>query len=197
LNGEAKRRATAYANAKESLLSSVGGDDLVVANAAITLFERFIATKRYTCGCYVTAMFLALYLREHTINAEPVIGYANDSTDDIFMSLAWLEHGGRKVDLTIHLTDYADAQLPGDLLVLDHVLRPSNVQHTYSRELTAAAQAQYEAMAADPQMKMLLQHKDQEHWQMQDRASDPEKIKAFPEAAPLGLRFSDMRQVLD
>ncbi len=195
--GEAKRRAKAYANAKESLLSSAGGDDLVVANAAITLFERFIEPKRYAGGCYVTAMFLALYLREHTINAEPVIGYVNDGTDDIFMSHAWLEHEGRKVDLTIHLTEYEDAQLPGDLLVLDHVLRPGKVQHTYSRELTAAAQAEYEAMAADPQMKMLLQHKDQEHRQMQERASDPEKMQAFLEAAPLGLRFSDMREVLD
>lgn len=195
--GEAKRRAKAYAKAKEDLLSSVEGDDLAVAGAAITLFERFIEPRRYTGGCYAMTMFLALYLREHNVIAEPVIGYVNDGTDDIFISHAWLEHANRKVDLTIHLTEHADAQLPGGLLVLGHVLRPGKVQHSYSRKLTAAAQSQYDLMSADPQMKMLLEHKDNEHRQMQERASDPEKMQAFLDAAPPGLRFCDMRQVLD
>ena len=58
----------------------------------------------------------------------PVVGYVNDDTDDIFMSHAWIELNGRKVDLTLNVTEYQDVQLSGAVLILDQVLKPGQVR---------------------------------------------------------------------
>ena len=192
--GEAKRRAESYRLAKENLLTAVQGNDRKIAESAISLFEGFVMPNRYTGGCYLTTMFLHRYLADECgIETEPVVGYINDGTDDIFMSHAWLEVEGRKTDLTVHLTDRPDVQLPGALVILDHVLRPGRVTHSYHRELTPAAVTANVEMAKEPQLAALLAHKQREHQEMFARASDTKLMAAYLAAAPLEFGYAAMR----
>lgn len=55
---ESKNRRLAYRQAKQSLMLDLTGDEAVVADTAIKLFERFVFPNRYTGGCYLVTMFL-------------------------------------------------------------------------------------------------------------------------------------------
>lgn len=192
--GQAKHREDAYWRAKSELFATLDGDAQIVAKTAISLFERFVLPKRYTGGCYVTSMFLHRYLLdERGITTQPVVGYVNDGTDEIFMSHAWVEFDGRKVDLTLHLTEHSDVQLPGALLILDQILRPGHARHTYYTSLTPAAEAQNAVTAKDPDLAALLRYKALEHRQMTERAADPLAMSAYLASAPPELGYAAMR----
>jgi hypothetical protein len=41
--------------------------------------------------------FLAAYLlQEHSIQVQPVVGFANDGESEVMVSHAWVEFGGKK-----------------------------------------------------------------------------------------------------
>ena len=88
--------------------------------------------------CYRLTYLLHLYLLQRGIDTTPVIGYVNDGTDDIFMSHAWLEHQGKKVDLALGQTQRPDLNVPGDVLVLDYPIRRAR---SYSYHLTKSPEA--------------------------------------------------------
>ena len=195
--GEAKRRAVAYEAAKTKLLESLSGDGLVVADSAIKLFEGFILPTRYTGGCYLTNMVLHRYLKdERDIETEVVVGYINDGTDDIYISHGWLEHEGRKTDLTIHLTEHPDVQLPGNLLVADQVLRPGKVTHTYHRERPVEGLRKEMEMMANPSLAPIVAHKIEEHQAMLARAKHPGLLNAYLDMAPAELSYDAMTAAL-
>jgi hypothetical protein len=191
--GEAKRRAAAYEAAKAKLLGSLTGDGLVVAGSAIKLFEGFILPTRYTGGCYLTNMVLHRYLKdEHGIETEVIVGYINDGTDDIYMSHGWLEHEGRKTDLTIHLTEHPEVQLPGNLLVADQVLRPGRVTHTYHRERPVEGLRKEMEMMANPDIAPIVAHKAEEHQAMLARAKHRSLLDAYLGMAPKEMSYEAM-----
>jgi hypothetical protein len=195
--GQAKRREMAYHAAKAELLDTLQGDERIVAETSISLYERFVLPKRYTGGCYMTSMFLHRFLLdERGIATDPVVGYVNDGTDDIFMSHAWIEFGGRKVDLTLNVTEYQDVQLPGAVLILDHVLKPGHVSHSYHVALTPASRAKNAMMAKEPQLAAMLRHKAREHADMRDRAADPALMTAYLAGAPTALGYEAMRAAI-
>jgi hypothetical protein len=193
--GEAKRREASYEAAKGKLLRSLAGDGLVVAETAIKLFEGFIFPERYTGGCYLTNMILHRFLKdERHIETEVVVGYINDGSDDIFISHAWLEHGGSKTDLTIYLTH--DASLQGGLLVCDELLRPGSVTYTYHRQQTEAGRREEITMMRNLQLAPIVAHKAQEHRGMLLRAENPSLMKAYLDSAPPEQGYEAMASVL-
>ncbi len=197
--GEASQRAHVYAKAKARLFSDVGAvaDARVVAEVATALFERFVLPRRYIGGCYLTTMFLHRYLlAERGISTDPVLGYVNDGTDDIMISHAWIEHNGRKVDVTLHLTDPRQS-LSGDLIVLDHLLRRGAATYSYHRDLTPAGLAAYQEMErAGGFPAQLLRHKQAEHRLMSETMLDCDAMARHQASAPPGLHYSDMRSAL-
>ncbi|MCB1470697.1 MAG: hypothetical protein KDK08_26890 [Rhizobiaceae bacterium] len=195
--GQAKRKQKAYAEAKERLLSSCTGEAKTVAVTSIALFEKFILQKSYTGGCYLTTMMLHRYLKEeHAIETTPVVGFVNDGTDNIMISHAWLEHEGQKTDLTLHLTEHPEAQLPGALLVLDHVLRPGLVNYSYHLERSPEAYAALEPLRRDPTTAAIVAHKEAEHQTMLARANNQDLMTAYIDGAPVELGYAAMTSVL-
>lgn len=193
--GEAKRRAAAYAAAKRTLLGSLMGDSLTVAETALTLFERFILPTRYTGGCYLTSMILHRYLKqERGIETDVVVGFINDGTDEIFISHGWLEHEGRKIDLTANITVLPEHR--GPLLVLDQVLRPSEVTYTYHRERTPAGIAADMEMLGHPDLANIVRDKADEHRAMLAFASNPALMEAYVNSAPREQGYEAMTAAL-
>ena len=110
--GHAKKKAAELAAWLETL-SAEERTAFAVARAA---YERIIKAQAATGMCYRMAFFLTAYLTErHGIRVEPVVGYINDGTDDIMISHAWIELGGKKTDISLTMTEHPDAQPTGSL----------------------------------------------------------------------------------
>ncbi len=194
--GASKNRKAAYAQAKQRLMADLAGDEAVVAETAVNFFERFVFPKRYTGGCYLVTMFLQRFLKEEkAVAVTPVVGYVNDGTDDVMISHAWLELNGLKTDVTLHLTEYPESQLPGALLILDRQLLKGQVEHSYHREQTPAGYAENQRLALGS-LRGMIAHKDAEHAYMSECMTDPARMAAHQAKAPPGLRYDDMRAVL-
>lgn len=184
--GEAKNRTKQYELAKQSLLANCDGDAKVVADSAIKLFERFIVPKRYTGGCYLVTMILHRFLaKEHEISTVPVVGYVNDGTDEIMISHAWLEFAAKKTDLTLNVVEHQDVIRPGDVMVLDTVVRPGVLHYSYHRERPTEAMAVVSRMLSDPASANIARHKEIEHEAMLARSRDASLMDAYIAGAPL------------
>ncbi len=195
--GEAKNRTKQYELSKQSLLASCDGDARVVADCAVRLFDRFILPKRYTGGCYLVTMILYRFLAdEHGIMTVPVVGYVNDGTDDIMISHAWLEHEGKKTDLTLNVVEHPDVISPGDVMVLDTIVRPGVLHYSYHRERPTEAIAVVERMLRDPATAQIARHKEIEHEVMLERSRNPSLMDAYIAGAPLDCGYAAMTAVL-
>ena len=190
--GEAKRKA---ARARDWQLS-LNGDEQLVARAAQRTYERFVVPTRAMGMCYRLAFFLAIYLnREHRIAALPVIGYVHDGTGDLMTSHGWIDFNGKKTDISLTITEHPQAQLPGQLIVLDEVLREGH-RYTYHREQTEPARQALEDLVRDPQWAPVVAHKEREHAMMMELADDPERAAAYLDAAPDGFSYARLAQIV-
>jgi hypothetical protein len=182
--GQAKRR-----NAEvQKWQATLSQEEHQVAEAANRLLQRFIDPREATGMCYRLTYFLHLYLAKKDIVTNPVIGYVNDGTDDIFMSHAWLEHGGKKTDLTLGRPERPELNPPGDILILDFPFRRAG-KYTYHLTKSAEAVAVEANFLSDPRSAPIVRHKAAEHEAMQQRAKSKDKMRSFLDAAPDGFTY--------
>jgi hypothetical protein len=154
--------------------------------------RRLIVATQATGTCYRMAFFLSTYLlREHSINASPVVGYVHDGTGDVMTSHAWIEFNGKKTDISLTMTDEPSVQLQGQLIVLDQVLKDGHA-YTYHRTQNEAALRALETIYADPRFRQLAARKDREHEMMSDIARDPARVLAFLNGAPDGFDYATL-----
>lgn len=111
------------------------------------------------------------------------------------ISHAWLELNDRKIDVTLHLTEYPDIQLPGALLILDKPLLKGRVEYSYHKAMTAAGYAESQRLAREGSRRLVSQ-KDAEHVSMLECMKGTGRMKGHQAKAPPGLRYDDMRAVL-
>ncbi len=195
--GQANAKKRAYEKAKAGLLASCNADETIVANSAIRLFENFILPKNYTGGCYLITFTLQRFLeREHGIKATPVVGYVNDGTDDIMISHAWLDYGGRKTDLTLHVLEHQQVLNNGPVVVLDQPLRFGKVTYSYHRERSLAGLAAVQRMMADPQISSVVRQKEEEHLRMTAVSKSASLIDAFLTGAPGEVSYEVMARAM-
>lgn len=106
-------------------LSELEHDERTVATAALSLYFGLVVPKHLTGACYYLAFVLRQFLKqEFALDAAAVVGYACDGTTPLRMSHAWIEFGGKKVDISLTITELPEYQIPGELIVLDRVLWP-------------------------------------------------------------------------
>lgn len=138
--------------------------------------------------CYHSVFFLNEYLREkHGIATLPVIGYVNDGTDDIMMSHAWLDFGGRKTDVSLAVTEHPDVSPAGELIVLDKVIKVGH-KYSYHHDMGAAGLRALQSVRASGG-QAIVEHKLQEHLLMVARAKDPALIRPYLDAEPNGFDY--------
>lgn len=195
--GQSKQRLESYKMAKQALLGRCDPEARVVAETAIRLFDGFILPNHFTGGCYQVSMTLHRFLMEtHRISTEVVVGYVNDGTDDIMISHAWLDYNGKKIDLNLHVMANPDATKPGDLIVLDQVLRPGALTYTYHTERTGAYLIAAHRLLSDPDLGAVARHKEEEHLIMQARSKNPALMEAYIAAAPTEIGYAAMTAAL-
>jgi hypothetical protein len=166
--GEANRRKSEISRLKqesEQWRISLSSDERIVATIGELVYERIVEHSGLVSGCYLLAFFLHEYLRSrHRIESELIVGWVNDGTWDGLTSHGWIEVGRKKVDISLHRTEYPEACPPGDLIILDRIMRPGKAKYTYHRERSAQSLSTAQEWArGDASRQQALILKDQEH----------------------------------
>lgn len=182
--GEAKRKATDL----QKWLDALTDEERVVFDSARALFDRFIHPERVSEMCYHSVFFLHEYVKNsHGIIIEPVIGYINDGTDEVLISHAWLEFGGKKTDVSLAFTSRPEINPPGQLIYLDRVFGRGHA-YSYHREMSEAGRAALEEFRIAGNAAM-VDHKEREHARMLAMAEDHGRIRTYLDSAPKGMTY--------
>lgn len=182
--GEAKRKQRAL----ELWRATLSPDQIKVAEVSQALLDRFLLPMRSMGMCYRMTAFLTERLLAEAVALEPIVGYVNDGTDDVMISHAWIESNGRRTDLTLGITEVPDVQLPGEVIILDRIVRPGR-RYSYHREMTEAGRRKWEEMRGDPTVRAAIEKKEEEHKKMSDVMRTSASRRHYLDAAPDGLTY--------
>jgi hypothetical protein len=169
-------------------IASLQPTEREVATVALRAFERIVVRCQLVGGCYLLSFFLHKYLNEtRGICSEVVVGWVNDGTSPVMSSHAWIETTGKRTDISLSRTEEPNVQLPGALLVLEHVVRPGKAIYTYHRKRW-------------PESIDAIRHLDQEtvtqsevlHAQMERVAKSDNLIDEYFASAPLDLNYKSL-----
>jgi len=146
---------------------------------------------------YRISFFLQEFLREtHDISVDVVVGYVNDGESDIMASHAWLEYNGKKIDLGLTLTADPQIQPPGKLLILDREVTAASGKYTYHLQKSATARAAEASVLSNPTHRSIVTQQEEQHKLMERIASDPKKVRSYPDGAPDGLGYNEFARMV-
>ncbi len=187
--GEAARRKAEIAALKAknaAWLNTLSPEERTIATVAQKTYDFVVVGMSMTEACYNLAFFLQQYLRrKHNIQTEVVVGWINDGQWDGAASHAWLEYHGKKTDISLHKTSQPDIQPPGDLIILDHIIKRGECTYTYWKELPATAEQELPRMSSDsPKHAAIIAHKDREHARIQNLSKLPNGAEQYFRDAP-------------
>ena len=182
--GEAKRRKAEIERlkrAEEEWLIGLTPAERTVAEVARRTHAQLVERRGLIGGCYLLAFFLNELLQsKYSIETELVVGWVNDGTWPGVASHAWIEFGGKKTDISLTRTELPESQIPGDLIILDRVIRPGAAKYVYYRE------APPEALQHIQQLVRLgdfpldgVEAKDREHAYVSDLSKTREGIRTY------------------
>lgn len=179
--GESKRKN----NDLKAFVANLNSDEKTAYDLAQRLLKSLIKPKGMHGACYRVSVLLNRILsNEYGVTSEVVLGWINDG-DDVFISHAWLEIGGKKVDLMAERPMHEGSNR-GPTIILDHVFKgSSNITYSYHLHKTPEALAVNAAMSAeDPRYGEMLSIKDREHAKVAAAiASDSDKDAFLDECA--------------
>jgi hypothetical protein len=158
--GESKRKGDSL----KKLIANLTADERTTYDLAQRLLKGLIKPKEMRGACYrVSVLLNRILAKEYGVASNVVLGWINDG-DNIFISHAWLEIEGKKVDLMTERPMHEWSNR-GPTIILDHVFKgSSNITYSYHLDKTPAALAVDAAMAAeDPLFQDMLCVKDAEH----------------------------------
>lgn len=128
--GEANRRKREQALWTASLTEK----ERVVAATALHIHERLAKQSGLVQACYFYALFMKKYLKqEKGIDVTTVVGWG--SNDKIVFGHAWIDVDGKRVDVSLTRTIRPDLAPPGELIVLDRVMK-AGATYAYHPETT-------------------------------------------------------------
>lgn len=199
--GEAKRRKAEIEklkNATADWYTTLSQSELQAAKIAELAYARIVEDQRLTGGCYLLAFFLCKYMRARGLNAEAIVGWVNDGTSEIMASHAWVEMGGKKIDISLTRTDDEEVQPPGPLLILDRVFRPGRVTYTYHRQQSPESLHEVAKLrdSAPAYVIQAINQKMSEHLKMEATAKQASLIEAYLEAAPRNRNYDALAKML-
>lgn len=170
-----------------------------IADLALRAHANIVVKLNMTGACYLLTMFLAQYLsKEKGIEVTPVVGYVNDGTGDIMTSHAWIEYDGVKTDISLTKTEFEHAQLTGDLLIHDYSWTKGKANYTYHYKQNPAGLAAIKnLLAKDDEMKVIIEHKEQEHQFMQSVIKTKSGIDEFLASAPPNRNYQALASYIN
>lgn len=188
--GQAKQKVKSLDDWK----SGLSKEERTVFDIAFRLHHNFIKPRNVTGMCYHSVFFLYLYFKKtHGITTIPIIGYVNDGTDDIFVSHAWLEFDGKRIDVSVAVTDPRIGEA-GELIILDRVMK-AGFRYGYYLEIPEEGIRQHDLLRMTG-TRALLERKELEHAAMVRRVSDDDEILSYLDNEPNGFTFQRISSLI-
>jgi hypothetical protein len=199
--GEAKRRRKEIEKlkgAEEKWLATLSPDESAAARISRQAYEHIVIRHQLTGGCYLLAFFLNQYLRKmHHIATNIVVGWINDGTWEGMASHAWLLLNGKKIDIALAMTEHPDAQIPGDLIILDRIVQQGKAHYSYHREESAESRAYVKSRVREGSFPSeLIEQKDREHAMVKNAAASEEGIASFLNSAPANRNYEALSHMM-
>lgn len=198
--GEAKRRKAVLAllkNRQRDWIAGLEGDEKTVAQAAINAFENVVLALHMTCGCYYLAFFLRHYLkREKDIDVEMVVGWVTDDSWEGGISHAWIEHQGKRTDISLWQTEHPDVQLPGSVIIQGFDYQHGVKVYYYYRDLPESARSYLDLASKTAEGGGVYRHKDAEHLKIKGLAEKDGGTAEYFSMAPSGMKYEEMARAM-
>ncbi len=175
------------------MLADLTGNGRRAAVYALRLYDRFPVMG----GCYLTSLFGYYFFKyDLAVSAEPVIGWINDGTDDVYISHAWVEIDGDKIDISFARVEHPDIQRAGAVIVIDRVVLPGYA-YSYHRERSKAAQRVLrDATRRSPSDRDIIESKEHEHALILSISKDDSRIRDYLDNAPDGSTYADLSRLI-
>ncbi|MDB5978363.1 MAG: hypothetical protein JWR07_5123 [Nevskia sp.] len=199
--GEAKRRKAEIERQKNEELAwraSLSPEQKISADVAMRAHDRIVRALNLREACYQMALFLNQCLRElHQVETEAVIGWINDGTWEGVASHAWIELGGKKIDISLTHTSHRDPQPSGGLLILDRLVTKGAANYSYYKEQPQSAIEYLNKLkVASPKAMEIMAQKNKQHQMFEGIARDPERIHLYLNSAPSPTRYDALLRLM-
>jgi hypothetical protein len=199
--GESRRRKAeieSLKRAQDQWLAGLTPAERTAAEVSERTHTRLVERKGLVGGCYLLAFFLNELLHTgYSVETELVVGWVNDGTWPGLASHAWVELGGKKIDISVTQTDVADSQLTGDLLILDRVVRPGAAKYAYYREAPdKAVEYVQQAVRSGDLPAEAVESKTQEHAYIAGLARTREGIRTYFTRNPPDRTFEALARIV-
>lgn len=109
--------------------------------------------------------------------------------------MAWIELADKRTGLSLALTERADVQLPGGVLILDRVMRPG-IRYTYHRTRTPEALLALQELRSGPRFEAIVEQKEAEHVAMMACSKSTALRRAYLYSAPDGLDYDMLARIV-
>jgi hypothetical protein len=186
---ESKRRKAEIDRLKQAereWLGSLAPAEQKSADVARRAHVQLVERRGLVGGCYLLAFFLNELLHDkYSIETDLVVGWVNDGSWPGVTSHAWIELGGKKIDIALTRTEFPESQLPGDLLILDRVVRAGVAKYRYYREPPPEALTYIQqSLQAGELPKEIVEAKNREHLHVLELSNSREGILTFLRGSP-------------
>jgi hypothetical protein len=199
---ESKRRRAEIEGLKrahERWVSGLTPAEHIVAEVSERAYIRIVERKGLVSGCYLLAFFLhELFEEKYGIKVDLIVGWMNDGEWAGVASHAWLEMGGKKVDIALGRTDRPHDQPPGDVVILDRVIRPGIARYTYYREPPGEALTWIsDSIARGELPAWVVEEKNREHAQMLHLSKTREGVQTYLRECPSDRSYPALARLLE
>ena len=142
-------------------------------------------------ACYRASLFLKLFLEhEYGIDANAVVGFVNDGTDDLYASHAWLEFRGQRTDLTLRCPMSPEVQKRGQLVIHGRVIAEGWSGYTYHMHRPPEGLRVIQQLLSDASTQSMVAGQEELHLKMNATSKNSAMIRAYLDAAPDGLTYA-------
>lgn len=199
--GEAARRKAEIVILKArnvAWLATLSPGQRIIADVAQATYDKVVSGLGMTEGCYNLTFFLFEHLRrKHGIDVKIVVGWVNDGQWEGATSHAWAEYEGKKIDIALHKTSHPEAQPPGDLIILDHVVKRGLVSYRYWSTLPKEAARALEKMrVSSPELSSVVAHKEREHQKILALSTTQAGVADYFRQAPSNMSYEALARIV-
>jgi len=194
--GQARQRklqAEKFEALDRTWLLSLSSDERQVVEVASRIHQKLVMEGGMWGGCYHLSFFLKRYLKkQRNIEVDVIVGWVGEDSWQGVASHAWVELGGRKVDMALSRTEDPQTLPTGSFILLDRVLLQGMADYRYYREIPEHAKEALIQLALAPGTAATSRLARQRHRQMLAMVDDETAIDQYLASVAGGMDYCNL-----
>ncbi len=174
-------------------LLSLSSEERQIVEVASRVHQKVVMEGGMWGGCYHLSFFLKRYLKkQRNIEVEVVVGWVGEDSWQGVASHAWVEFGGRKIDVALSRTEDSRTLPTGSFILLDRVLLQGMADYRYYREVPEHAKDALIRLALAPETAATSRLAHQRHRQMLAMVDDEPAIDRYLASLTGGMGYRQL-----